>query len=124
METITKAQVVDVLLKVVERFPDQINPLDPKEGGCVYTGGLGDHCIAGQVIVDLGGALPDVDEPENNGMAVWGPFGDGLLDMFVTGLEFETEAKKLLLAAQVKADQLRTWADVYSLLSKEGQLDA
>lgn len=58
MSTITKQDVLDQLEKL---DPNAVNDPD-----CVYTNSGGDHCIAGQILVNLGRDLPPLDSEEND----------------------------------------------------------
>lgn len=56
-----KAQTLELIKSASDRFPDRRNPQN--SGNCLYTA-VDDpevHCIAGQVIADLNGPVPDCD---------------------------------------------------------------
>ena len=81
-----------------------VNPTNEVED-CVYTDIHGDHCIAGQVLNDIGLNVPNWDDEYFNNEVIRivirrGFFGD---------VEFEPEAINLLEDAQVSADACNDW---------------
>lgn len=90
----------------VKRHPDRKNPTSGSGDDCVYTSSLDPdhHCIAGQVLVDLGFDVPDAGHPQNS---------DTDVDRIVDARRFDTKAIDLLLRAQIEFDLAgysnRTW---------------
>lgn len=112
--TITHDKVIQTLEAMLDE-PDNMNPrLDPDPGhetisGCVYTDERGNHCIAGEVIVRLGGKVPQWGNPANATELVAlcdassGDFG------FDFGIELEDKSWSLLQYIQAEADNETTW---------------
>lgn len=91
MTTITLEDVI----RVASELPK--NAQNP--GECVYTDRTGRHCIAGEIIVRLGGRVPRGDAPENKRPLAW------LLEYgFNFGVRFDTRAEQCLSKMQRKAD--------------------
>lgn len=53
MEVFDRNKILEVAKAAVDRTPDALNPTN-EETGCLNTGEDGSHCIAAQVLVDLG----------------------------------------------------------------------
>lgn len=53
--------ILDAVLKVCDTYPDKRNPFDAEFGTCVYDDYKGNHCLIGQVLVDNGLELPEVN---------------------------------------------------------------
>ena len=93
--------------KIAATLPqDQLNP----DGGnkCVYTDPADptSHCIAGEILFQLGVPLPDVDSAMNaNTIDGW--VGEG----FVDGFELSRDALSALSSAQCKADGGARWGN-------------
>lgn len=89
MSAITKQDVIDQL--------DQLDPTVANDPACLYTNSNGDHCIAGQILANLGRALPPVDSAENQA-----PISGPMMARYVQG--FEREAILFLDELQRTAD--------------------
>lgn len=61
---IRKKHTVKEVVKILRRLSKlgNVNPFDTEADQCLYTGEHGDHCIAGQVLVELG-----LDPPKYHG---------------------------------------------------------
>lgn len=82
---------------------EQRNPRDENEWVCQYDDGKGGHCIAGQIITDLGGRTNELQE--ENGSLFLDPsdeYCDDIADM--TGLLFSRRGIALLSRLQTEAD--------------------
>ena len=106
-------EVVAALLKY--ETSDTINPTFPGTTECVYDDGFGRHCIAGQVVVDLGGEIPFNEftaRPLN-----------GTISVVHEQLgEFDFRSLELLRKAQNAADQMVPWSKVIDQLRQDGAL--
>lgn len=95
---ITHQQVLDAALKY--RGSNKKNPIHgPDDGRCVYTSQDGkEHCIAGQIAVDLGGDAPPYG-------AMYG-LSDNMKNTWEehTGVEWSAQAFRLLTMLQSIAD--------------------
>lgn len=60
MKYLSNAKAKELIFAAVERFPDRLNPTCDDTGACLYTDPDDPtvHCIAGQVLADLGIPLP------------------------------------------------------------------
>lgn len=121
--TITLEKAKELVRDAVERFPNRSNP---RERGwrdvCLYTGPGGAHCIAGQVLADLGLPLPD----PNNLIANTSTFT--VDDMLGSDHPFTDDAIDYIRAAQYVFDggaigyrpktRTRRWSTALRLLEK------
>jgi hypothetical protein len=108
---ISVQQVRQEMSNILAANPEAKNPYL-----CLYTTKEGQHCIAGQLIKNLGGNLPPVLETATS------PNGrkfDVLLGTFDTGLEFEPVAKRYISLLQLKADHGASWAQAKSEVDEE-----
>lgn len=89
--------------RVVEQFgPDHKNPEVEDANGCWYTNVDGEHCIAGQIVKNLGHDIPGwTDRDNGNEVPRVGLF---------RGL-FTDEAEEWLWSVQSHADHGETWAE-------------
>lgn len=100
--TFTNHAVTEALVVLIQENPHKVNPMR-----CVYTSPEGEHCIAGEVIVRLGGRVPGWDKPCNE---------TNLLDLFNTtdfdvGITLPRESRDVLYDCQRYADQGETWGN-------------
>lgn len=106
--TITIDQVRDTAAKVVQRFgEDHKNPkgydgpvVDDADNMCVYTDPHGNHCIAGQVLVDLGQPVPEWGDTNNSIFA---------FELLSYGYDIEDQAIQFLTTMQSIADEDGRW---------------
>lgn len=110
MSQITVDQVRDTAQAVVARFGhDHRNPTVNDGDGtdsCVYTDAEGNHCIAGQILVELGKSIP-----------AWGGLDNtGTVHQLLGGSErentehgFNSDAVMFLASLQETADEGGTW---------------
>lgn len=93
MDKITGEQAIKALrVAVANRGPQY------RQVACLYTDRNGNHCIAGQALVNLGVEVPDYTH-YNNAIRVYSAFVGRLTQ----------EAADILLAAQKQADLRETW---------------
>ena len=97
--TITLEQVQAEAAKVVETFgPKHKNPDDGD--GCSYTNVDGEHCVAGQIAVNLGAPIPGLMDDSNFSnvyeVEMWRPL-------------FTSDALTYLYTVQDLADSGYTW---------------
>jgi hypothetical protein len=109
----TKITRDDVLRAVAGLDRNRRNPV--KDETCVYTSSRGNHCIAGQIITDLGGRVPGYRSKWNTQPLTsiqWNP---------EVGVEIDGDAFDLLVDLQETADspittipttEWRTWGEV------------
>lgn len=121
---ITLDQVKGMIRDAVKRYPNRINPRQSSQWGgqsvCLYTGKNGTHCIAGQVLADLGASLPEYDSINNSEA-----FG---IDTLPDSIPMEQDALDYVRAAQYVFDggpiarfpktEQRRWSSALSLLEK------
>ena len=121
---VTLERAKELVRDAVGRFPNRINPRT-SEGGwndvCLYTGPRDTHCIAGQVMADLGLKLPEVDSINNSSSLS----DDGVLP---PDHPFTEDALNYMRAAQYVFDggplahypktKNRRWAPALRLLEK------
>lgn len=119
MTTITHEQVVQTLRDLAAERSDHKNPSAPRDYdgtsvGCYYTTPDGDHCIAGETIVRLGGRVPGWNESENTLRLDALIEGDeySQTDPFDIGIELSEESLALLGGCQSAADRRQTWGFV------------
>lgn len=101
------------VLEVLDRIDtNRTNP----EPGYVYTGPNGDHCIAGQVCVELGLDVPEWDDAMGNDSFPDGNSPNPNTKTFaITKMaeHFDSEAALFLSTCQEEADDDFTlWSDV------------
>lgn len=120
---VTLDRAKELVRNAVERFPNRINPRETQGVGdvCLYTGNRGTHCIAGQVLADLGLPLPDPNSIANS---------SALTDDDVLGPDhpFTEDALSYLRSAQYifdggpiahhKKTSTRRWSAALNLLEK------
>lgn len=70
-------------------------------GGCFYTNSIGEHCIAGQVIKNLGRAIPGWQETDNGREVPRVAIFRGILT---------DKAEEYLTQVQYEADNAASWA--------------
>lgn len=101
MSRITLAEVKAEAERIlIDLDPDHRNPGLDDGDGCVYTDLHGDHCVAAQIIVNLGGEVPGLmDEENNESVSNVGWFHDIL----------DADAMDWLNAVQREADSGLTW---------------
>lgn len=72
----TLDDVESTIIAAVTRTPNALNPTAPSDSiygtECLYTGPDGSHCIAGQVLVDLGLPVPGYGDEQNLGVSILG----------------------------------------------------
>lgn len=117
----TLEEVQAVLKAAVERKPNNRNPYSHAEGSCLNTGKQGNHCIAAQVLVDLGYEVPAYGDEENG-------YGfRNLLDFYEIGRDkFDAKTEAYLSRAQGIFDeetsygnsQRRQWKTCYNRLNR------
>lgn len=113
----TLEEVQAAVKAAVEAHPNRRNPEDPREVGCVYTGKGGAHCIAGQVLIDLGYDVPQWGD-DCNGYGIVGLLVEsGLYDSFTK------QARAYLEEAQTTFDHNQNgirprWSAAYNRLQK------
>ncbi len=97
-----------LLLDIIDRMPDAVNPLDTGEMVCLYTdpNDHDRHCLIGQLAAEMGWSVPDAVE---DGGAT------GVAREY--GWPVTVEAAEFLGDAQSAADGLvlgepRSWADI------------
>jgi len=61
----TVERVRDLLLDIVDRMPDSVNPVN-SSGVCVYGTADGRHCIVGQLAYEQGWSLGGTDDNETD----------------------------------------------------------
>lgn len=98
-------EVADVLRTIGAEMADEVNPVD-SEGGCVYNGPNGTHCIAGETFKRLGLDTAILSEWEGKSV------GAVLNETLFPDTEFGGGVALLLGVAQSKADDFLTWGDV------------
>lgn len=114
--TYTAEEIVAAIEAAVARTPDAMNPAEGN--GCLYTGPEGNHCIAGQVLVDLGFSVPAyvpermgglMDDNRATGVAYLVELGG------VKGFHCTEDALRVLAGAQVIFDHWtgnnKTWTE-------------
>lgn len=100
MSRITLAEVKAEAERIlIDLDPDHRNP-GFDEGGCVYVDADGDHCLAAQIIVNLGGEIPGYLDPENESRVDEVEWFHDILDI---------DALLWLGAVQREADSGHTW---------------
>lgn len=113
-----KINVKNVLAALDNVDPNRRNP--SKNGLCVYTSTRDPekHCIAGQVLVDLGWGhkLPPVDDADNTAGIT-----DFLRRKFTASQyqQIDDETLRLLSHAQIEADHGSKWGTVARRVRKE-----
>jgi hypothetical protein len=118
MATTTNPITLDTVkaeaLKVIEQFgPEHTNPLDDSET-CVYTDPDGAHCIAGQIMVNLGQPIPGIDHVDNSETVMAVEMWFGVLT---------ADAEEWLARVQRQADNGYTWAGAVARV-EDGHPDA
>jgi hypothetical protein len=106
-------KVLSTIEAAVGRTPDAMNPTNGL--GCFYTGEDGkSHCIAGQVLVDLGYTVPAYGE-DNNQDAI-----NDLLERLDIRHDFDLDARVLMNHAQEIFDhesmRHKPWAEALKRL--------
>lgn len=101
----TRYDVIRKAEEIVGRDPGRINPVNNlKEKGCVYTTAKNkEHCIAGQILLELGGNIPGGYSKFN------GDDVNRLFTRFNVGIELDDDAIVFLGNVQYRADLGETW---------------
>lgn len=111
--TITLEEVVAAVDAAVVRFgADHKNPVDEATAGCVYTDEYGRHCIAGQVLVDLGLHCPEYGDNDN---------AESFLEI-ERGSRWDARAETFLAEVQSLADDGATWGAAVAGIKKVRRL--
>jgi len=88
----------DIWFELNSLHLDRCNAMDKDK--CVYVDHDGDHCIAGEILNNLGFPLPNVNE-DVNGLSV----RQLLCSQYGVGWEFDPKAVVILAKLQLFADQ-------------------
>lgn len=113
---LTHEDVVSALTALVQEDPGRSNPTpdirnpEREPQGCYYTVPGGGHCVAGEVIVRLGGSVPSWGDTRNS-RSLWALTyvrGDFYFDI---GITIPQESINLLMACQTAADEGATWGE-------------
>lgn len=114
----------EAVLKVCDTYPDNRNPV--VGSSCVYDDGQGNHCLLGQVMVDVGAPLPNVQ----SGIGSLGIMAKADMEVISSASLWqaladhwdkpESECEDELIAA-VDATPVprRRWADVAAMIRKD-----
>lgn len=114
----------DIRAEFANLDPDTRNPVQGDT--CVYTSWDGNHCLAGQVLVNMNLPVPGAYQPDNQ-HPIYTVFGFNEDDEFTRwgDAAFTAEAVVLLAEAQQLADEFingkpATWGEVIDRLAMRG----